>query len=364
MAGGIVTIAVLCVGSFVSEEFEDNNRENRAVSLFGLVFTIFALWVTSKHRKRVNWQTVFVGMLMQYLIALFVLRTTVGYDIFAFIAARAGDLLGFSRQGVAFLTDPKTSLTQNFFFTVIPAIMFFVAIVEVLFYIGFLQWAIRKFASVVNWALAVSGAEAIMAAATPFLGIAEACLLVRPVIPNMTNAEIHQIMTCGFATISGAVLIGYIDLGLDAQALVSSCVMSIPASLAISKLRYPETQETTTGREVMIPESTDKAKNLLHAFAQGCFMGIRVAGSIIAALLCIIASVGLINALMTWWGYYLNINNPTPLTLQLVFSYIFYPVSFLLGIPRNGDLYKVAQIIAEKVVVVSIPEPRYSFRLS
>lgn len=357
LAGAAVTVAAILVGAFVSEESDDNTRENRAVSLFGLAVFIFVLWITSKDRKRINWRTVIAGMLAQYIIGLFVLRTGVGYDIFRFIAERAVDLLGFAQDGVRFLTDDDTTKLPWFFIGVIPAIIFFISLVQVLYYIGFIQWFVKKFATFVFWALGVSGAEAVVAAATPFIGQGESAMLVRPFVPHMTKAELHQIMTCGFATISGSVLIGYIGLGLNAQVLVSSCIMSIPASLAISKLRYPETEETLTAGRVVIPDDDEhKAENALHAFADGAWLGIKIAGTIVASLLCIIAFVGLINGLLTWWGRYLNINDP-PLTLQTILGYCLYPVAFLLGIPRDGDLLKVSKLIAEKVITVSSQPP-------
>lgn len=352
LAGAIGAIAVILVGTFVTEESEDNTRANRAVSLFGMVVILFVFWLTSRHRSRINWQTVIVGMLAQYIIGLFVLRTGVGYSIFKFVADRAGDLLGFARQGVAFLTTPAISQQTYFFFSVIPAIIFFISLVQVLYHIGFLQWFIRKFATFVFWFLGASGAEAVVAAATPFIGQGESAMLVRPFVPHMTNAELHQIMTCGFATISGSVLVAYIGLGLNKEALVSSCIMSIPASLAISKLRYPETEETLTAGKVVIPDDEEnKAENALHAFANGAWLGIKIGGTIIASLLCIIAFVGLINGLMGWWGSYIRIDNPQ-LSLQLILGYILYPVTFLLGVPRN-ELLTVSKVIAEKIIIVS-----------
>ncbi|TDZ49785.1 Solute carrier family 28 member 3 [Colletotrichum trifolii] len=350
-AGAAVTLAVMLVGSFVSEESADNTRENRAVSIFGLVVILFCFWLTSSDRRRINWRPVIGGMLSQYIIALFVLRTGVGYDIFKFIADRAGDLLGFANEGTAFLTADSVIDLHWFISGVIPPIIFFVAIVQVLYYIGFLQWFIGKFATFVFWALRVSGAEAVVAAATPFIGQGESAMLVRPFVAHMTKAEIHQIMTCGFATISGSTLVAYINLGLNAQAMVSSCVMSIPASIAISKLRYPEKEETLTAGKVVIPDDDEHdAKNAIHAFANGAWLGIKIAGTIVASILCILAFIGLVDGLLSWWGRYLNINDPEPLTLNLIIGYIFYPVAFLLGVPRNGDLLKVARLIAMKVV--------------
>lgn len=121
--GALVAIAAILVGAMASDETADNTRGNRAISLLGLAVILFVFWGTSRHRSRVNWRTVIVGMLAQYIVGLFVLRTGVGYDIFKFIADRAGDLLGFARDGVAFITNPDVANLGMFFFGVIPAII-------------------------------------------------------------------------------------------------------------------------------------------------------------------------------------------------------------------------------------------------
>lgn len=123
IGGAFIAIAAILVGAFASEETQDNTRANRAVSLFGLAVILFTFWATSRHRRNINWRTVIVGMLAQYIIGLFVLRTGVGYDIFSFIAARAGNLLGFAKDGVAFITSEDTANLGMFFFGVIPAII-------------------------------------------------------------------------------------------------------------------------------------------------------------------------------------------------------------------------------------------------
>ena len=199
----------------------------------------------------------------------------------------------------------------------------------------------------------VSGAEAVVAAASPFIGQGESAMLIKPFVAHLTKAELHQVMTSGFATIAGSVLVAYIGLGLNPQALVSSCVMSIPASLAISKLRYPEEEETLTAGRVVIPDDDEhRSANSLHAFANGAWLGLKIAGMIVATLLCILALLGLVDALLTWWGHYLNIPE---LTIELIVGYICYPVAFLLGVPRNGDLYLVGRLIGTKLIAVGFP---------
>jgi CNT family concentrative nucleoside transporter len=140
-----------------------------------------------------------MGMLVQFIIALFVLRTGVGYDIFSFISTLARELLGFAKDGVLFLTDESVLELGWFLTNVIPAIIFFVSFVQMLYYWGIIQWFIGKFAVFFFWSMRVSGAEAVVAAATPFIGQGESAMLIKPFVPYLTKAEIHQIMSCGFA---------------------------------------------------------------------------------------------------------------------------------------------------------------------
>jgi CNT family concentrative nucleoside transporter len=362
--GALVCVSVILIGSFASPESADNTRENRAVSLFGLLVFIVVLYLTSRNRKKIIWHTVIVGMLVQFIIALFVLRSGAGYDIFNFISLLARKLLGFASDGVSFLTAEDflkmTTPLQpaNWFLVgVIPAIIFFVSVVQLLYYTNILQWFIAKFAVFFFWCMRVSGAEAVVAAASPFIGQGESAMLIRPFIAHLTMAELHQVMCSGFATIAGSVLIAYITMGVNPQALVSSCVMSIPASLACSKLRWPEEEESLTAGRVVIPDNEEhRAANALHAFANGAWLGLKIAAMIGSTLLCIISLIGLINGLLTWWGHYLSINNPE-LTLELILGYICYPIAFLLGVSRNGDLLKVGQLIGLKLVSVCLAPP-------
>ena len=354
----LVTIVVILIGAFASPESYENTRADRAVSLFGLVVFLFILWLSSRNRKKIVWHTVIVGMLVQFIIALFVLRTKAGYDIFNFISTLVRELLGFAEQGVDFLIETGWAEKHSSWFlvSVIPAILFFVSLVQLLYYTSVLQWAIRKFATFFFWCMRVSGAEAVVAAASPFIGQGESAMLIKPFVPFLTMAEVHQIMCSGFATIAGSVLIAYLGMGVNPQALVSSCVMSIPSALAASKLRWPEEEETLTAGRVVVPEDDEhKPANALHAFANGAWLGLKIAGMIVANLLCIISLIGLINGLLTWGGHYLNINNP-PLTVELIVGYICYPIAFLLGVSRNSDLLKVGKLIGTKLVMV-IPLP-------
>lgn len=349
LVGALITLALILLGTFVPTETSYSKREDRAVSFFGVVVAIFCLWLSSNNRNKIQWNSVIGGILMQFIVALFVLRTKCGFDVFNFISTLARELLGFAKDGVAFLTNAEVSQYGMFFFTVLPAVAFFVAFVHILYYFGVVQWAIIKFAHFFFWSLRVLGAEAITAAASPFIGIGESAILIKDFMPYLTKGELHQIMTSGFSTISGAVLVGYIGLGLNPQALVSSCVMSIPASIAVSKLRHPETEVPLTSGKVHFPEkdeNEERPHNVLQAFSEGATLGLRIAGTMLIQCMCIIGLVALINGLLTWFGNYWNINH---FSLEMIGSYILYPVTFLLGTPRD-EIFHVSKLIATKFI--------------
>jgi len=196
----------------------------------------------------------------------------------------------------------------------------------------------------------ISGAEAVVAASSPWIGQGESVCLVRPYADLMTTSELHLSMTSGFSTIAGSVLAAYINLGVPAANLVTSSVMSIPASIAISKMRMPELEEPVTRGNVTVDRGEEKGQNepanALHAFSKGALFGLIVAGQILTNVLTVLALVAAVNGLLTWIGRGFGI---TALTLQLIIGYIFYPVTFFLGVPRH-EILRVSQLFATKVI--------------
>lgn len=348
---GVVLLAVVLLATFVTPQVsEASRREDRAVSFFGYVVMYFGFFLFSRSKRNIRWHTIFCAMLLQFIFALFVLRTKAGYDFFNWIAFLASKLLSFSHAGMAFLFSDEFITSHPFFiFTGIPSIVFFIAFIHIWYYWGILQWLVGKFAVMFFWLLQVSGAEAVVCAATPFVGQGESAILVKPFIKHMTDAEIFQILVSGFATVSGSMFASYIALGLNAQALITSCIMSIPASIASAKLVIPETDTPLTTDKCVIPEDAEAEEvyNVFHAFSNGAWLGLTVALSIITNILCIIALVAMIDAILTWFGQFWGIPE---LTLAQILGYIFYPVSFLLGVSRDGDIYKVAKLLGIKLI--------------
>jgi len=310
----------------------------------------FGFWLTSKHRDRIPWPTVIVGLFLQQAIALFVLKSGAGFSIFKWIATLASDFLNQGLVGAAFFFDDNTAYTLHWFFvSTLGSIIFFIAFVQMMYHLGVMQWVIKNFAWFFFKLMNVSGAEAVVAAASPWVGQGESACLIRPYVDVMTESELHLTMTSGFATIAGSVLAAYIALGVPAQNLVTSSVMSIPASMAISKMRIPELEEPVTRGRVVVDRGEkehNRPANALHAFSKGALFGVIVAGQILANVLTILSLVAACNGLLTWIGRGFGIHQ---LTLQLILGYIMYPIAFFMGVPR-GEILRVSQLLATKLV--------------
>ncbi|KAH9055430.1 Na+ dependent nucleoside transporter C-terminus-domain-containing protein [Lactarius vividus] len=354
-AMGWLSIAALVLGSAFGFKLENvrvlaRNMADRAISVAGLILFQLGFFATSRNRSAIQWRTVIVGLFVQQAIALFVLKSGAGFHLFKWLATLASDFLAQGLVGAAFFFDQDTVDNKHWFFVnVLSTIIFFIACVQMLYYLGVMQWIIKNFAWFFFKTMNVSGAEAVVAAASPFLGQGESACLVRPFVDIMTESEIHLVMTSGFSTIAGSVLSAYISLGVPAQNLITASIMSIPASIAISKLRMPEIEEPVTRGRVIVDRGEDPKDapvNALHAFAKGAVFGLVVAGQILCNVLTLLSLVGTINGLLTWIGRGFGIHH---LTLQLVLRYVFYPVTFLIGVPRS-EILRVSELLATKLV--------------
>ncbi|EKM53892.1 uncharacterized protein PHACADRAFT_257377 [Phanerochaete carnosa HHB-10118-sp] len=322
---------------------------DRAISVLGLFVFQCCFWLTSASRKEIPWPTVIVGLFLQQAIAMFVLKSGAGFSIFKWIAYLAKDFLAQALQGAAFFFSQDIVNMDWFFVNTLASIIFFIAFVQMMYYLGVMQWLIKGFAWFFFKIMNISGAEAVVTAASPFIGQGESACLVKPYVDFMTASELHLTMTSGFSTIAGSVLSAYIGLGVPPQNLVTASMMSIPASIAISKMRMPEQEEPVTrGRVVVDRGDQDKNRpaNALHAFSQGALFGLVVAGQILANVLTVVSLVAAINGLLTWIGQGFGIH---ALTLQLVLRYVFYPVTFFLSVPRD-EILTVSELLATKLV--------------
>ncbi|ORY27586.1 nucleoside transporter [Rhizoclosmatium globosum] len=339
---------------------ETGTIPQRLQSIGGVIVMTAILVAFSRDRKNIPWGTVVVGFWLQFLMALFILKTQLGVDIFYFISQLITTFLGESNAGLEFVLGSTVTnpFKDTFVVSVLPAILFFVAFISIIYYIGGMQYVVEKFAWVMVRLMNTSGAESVVAAASPFVGQGESALLVKPFIEFMTRSELHSAMVSGFSTIAGSVLIAYINYTgnnpTSTSTLLASCLMSVPCSLMVSKIIYPEVEESITKGTVTVPEAEEKDANLLDAASKGAAIGVQLCLLITGSLLAIISLYACANDLVGWAFNMISVSNwidaSQPVSIQLLLSYIFWPIAVCVGIPV-GDARKSAEFMATKVVV-------------
>ncbi|XP_040612034.1 solute carrier family 28 member 3 [Mesocricetus auratus] len=317
--------------------------KQQLVSFGGLIMYIILLFLFSKHPTRVYWRPVFWGIGLQFLLGLLILRTNPGFVAFDWLGKQVQTFLGYTDTGAMFVFGEK--YTDHFFaFKVLPIVVFFSTVMSVLYYVGLMQWVIRK----VGWLMLVtmgsSPIESVVAAGNIFVGQTESPLLVQPYLPHVTRSELHAIMTAGFATIAGSVLGAYISFGVSSTHLLTASVMSAPASLAVAKLFWPETEKPkVTLKNAMKIESGD-SRNLLEAATQGASSSIPLVANIAVNLIAFLALLSFVNSALSWFG---NMFDYPQLSFELLCSYVFMPLSFMMGVDWQ-DSFMVAKLIGYK----------------
>lgn len=289
-----------------------------------------------------------MGILLQFLLGLITLKTDFGSYIFSELSNLVEVFLKHAMVGARFVLGDIVDSYMCFAIVVLPGVIFFAAFVQIVYYLGWMQWIIQKFAWMMVRLMDTSGSESVVAAASPFVGQGESALLVRPFLEYMTISELHTTMASGFATIAGSVLAAFIAMGIDGKSLITACVMSTPCSLALSKMRFPETEQSITKGNITIPKEEEKEVNVLHAAANGAAQGIHLAGLIAASLLAIVSLFHFCEAAFSWFWSWLN--PPVPITIELILSYVFFPFAAMLGVPF-ADCLSVGRLLGLKITV-------------
>jgi CNT family concentrative nucleoside transporter len=327
------------------------------ISLVGIVTIVGLAVALSTERKAIRWRTVAVGLGFQFLLAVFILKTEQGKQLFRTLGHGVTSLLEFSKQGAGFLFGPLAGSEQFpfvFAFQVLPTIIFMASIISVLYYMGVIQKIVQGLAWFMSKTMGTSGAESLSSAACVFVGQVEGPLMVRPYIPEMTKSELMALMTGGMATIAGGVMAAYIGmLGADwAPHLLAASLMGAPAGLVMAKLIVPETEESKTlGGVSLHVEKTESS--VIEAAAKGASDGMHLGFAVAAMLIAFISLVAMVNA-----G--LGLANAgvmkaitfgmvsQPLSLELVLGTLFAPLAFLMGVPWAESM-QVGNYIGQKL---------------
>jgi len=326
----------------------------RLTSLVGVLVLLGVAWLACPKdaRRHIKLRTVGGGLLLLLLMAVLVLKTPLS-RLFSLANGAVERLLGFTREGSRFVFG-GLSVDQDrfgflFAFQVLPTILFFSALMSVLYHLGVMPWIVERGGRLLSRALRVSGAESFSTVADVFVGQTEAPMEVRPYLSKMTLSELHACMVAGFATTAGGVLAAYSamlsrDVPGIAGHLIAASVMSAPASLVVSKLMLPERDTPETTGELRTAAERESA-NLLDAVTRGTIDGVRLAVNVAAMLIVFLTFTALFDAVLSWGGGLFGVE----LSLSRLLSWFFWPLSFLLGVPAS-DVGKVATLLGQKTV--------------
>ncbi|KFN50796.1 NupC/NupG family nucleoside CNT transporter [Arenimonas composti] len=331
--------------------------------LFGLAVLVGIAWVFSNNKAAVNWRLVGIGVSLQIAFAALVLLVPGGKDVFQALGDGFVRILEFVNAGSQFIFGSLMNTeTYGFIFAfqVLPTIIFFAALMGVLYHLGVMQWIVRWMAWGITKLMPVSGAETTSVCASVFIGQTEAPLTVRPYIARMTESELITMMIGGMAHIAGGVLAAYVGMlgagdpvqgAFYAKHLLAASIMAAPATLVIAKILIPETgNPLTRGTVKMEVEKT--TSNVIDAAAAGAADGLRLALNIGAMLLAFIALIAMINAPLTWLGEVSGLSAwlGKPTDLANLFGYLLAPIAWVIGVPWQ-DANVVGSLIGQKVVI-------------
>ena len=331
--------------------------------LFGLAVLIGIVWLFSNNRRAVDWKLVSTGVILQIAFAALVLLVPGGRQVFDWLSHGFVAILGFVNEGSNFIFGSLMDIeTYGFIFAfqVLPTIIFFSALMGVLYHLGVMQAVVRAMAWAITKVMRVSGAETTSVCASVFIGQTEAPLTVRPYIGKMTQSELLTMMIGGMAHIAGGVLAAYVGMlgGGDpeqqaffAKHLLAASIMAAPATLVIAKILVPETGEPLTRGTVKM-EVEKTTANVIDAAASGAGDGLRLALNIGAMLLAFIALIALVDAPLKWFGEVTGIASwlGQPTSLATLLGYLLAPIAWVIGIPWQ-DAIVVGSLIGQKVVI-------------
>ena len=314
--------------------------------LIGIFLLPLIAWLLSTNRSAVNWRTVGGAFGLQVAVGAAALYLPPGRAILEWIAAAASQILDYSLEGIEFVFGSlaSDSLGYIFAFRVLPVIVFFSALIAVLYYLRVMTWIVRVFGGLLQRALRASRPESMSAAANVVVGLVDAPLVVRPFIPTMTRSELFAVMVGGLATVAGSVMAGYAAAGIEFKYLIAASFMAAPGGLMMAKLMVPETEEP---RNDIADVDEGHPVNIFDAAANGAMLGLRIAAAVGAMLIAIIGLIALLNGIIGWAGGFFGAPD---LTFQQLIGWLFMPVAWITGVPW-AEAAQAGSFIGQKIVL-------------
>jgi CNT family concentrative nucleoside transporter len=319
------------------------------MSLVGVV-TIFVIAVAgSANRKAINLRTIGIAFALQTAIAALVLYVPAGGRILDKVVRGVQFVINQGKHGIEFVfgTQVESSLGFTIAFNVLPVIVFFAALMSVLYYLGIMQRVVGTFGGWLHKLLGTSHAESVSAVSNIFVGHTDAPLVVRPYLKNMTQSELFAVMTGGCATIAGAVMMGYAQMGVELKYLITASFMAAPGGLMMAKILMPETEPRGEAPKLEEVGEEEQPVNIFEAIGNGAMIGMNVALGVGAMLVAFVGLIYLINGLLGLFGGLIGLED---LTVQWALGMLFAPLAFLLGVPL-GEAVQAGSLIGQKLVI-------------
>lgn len=326
--------------------------------LIGLVVLVGIAWVLSENKKQIHWPTIAIGILLQWVLAIILLRFPIVHTLFLWFNHMVVALQEATGEGTRFVfgylgggplpfQETKPGGAFVLAFQALPLILVISALSSLLYYWRILPWIVGLLSKGLKKSLGVGGVLALGATMNIFVGMVEAPLLIRPYLSKMTRSELFSLMSCGMATIAGTMMILYASLlgSVIPNAIghiLTASIISAPAALIISLLMIPETKTATDGSHIPPSEATSS----MDAVTRGTTEGISLMIQVVAMLVVLVALVSLVNQLL---GLLPDVNGQ-PLALQRILGFFLAPLAWVMGIPWS-EAPAAGTLLATKTVL-------------
>ena len=339
---------------------------SRLLTGIGGMLLILAIAVLlSSNRRAIRPRVVGAAFALQVAIAVIVLYVPAGRRALAGLAEAVASLLGYSRVGVDFLFGrlAQDPLGQNFALQALPTIIFFAALISILYYLGIMPLVVRWIGGALQRITGVSKVESLCAAANIFVGQSESPLVIRPYLAGLTPPQLFAVMVSGMAGVAGTILAAYAAMGIRIDYLIAASFMAAPGGLVMAKIMMPDeprrADDPSAEPPVSIAAGIDEAErpaNIIMAASQGAQTGVKLAVAVGAMVLAFVALVALANGLLSGVGHWFGVEG---LTFQRIVGLVFAPVMYMINVPANeigvaGGLFGEKLVLNEFVAFISL----------
>jgi CNT family concentrative nucleoside transporter len=317
--------------------------------LIGVGVILLLAFALSTNKRAVNPRIVIAALAFQAALAALVLYWPAGRVALSAMSAGVQAVIDFSRAGIAMVFGPlATEVGFSFAINVLPIIIFFSALMSVLYYLGVMQRVVDWVGGLLKLLIGAGRVESLTAAANIFVGQTEAPLVVRPYLAHITRPQLFAIMVSGMASVAGSVLAAYAQMGISIDYLLAASFMSAPGGLLMAKIIMPDGKADEAGVAAHAVDGADEApSNLIMAAAKGAQDGMIMAVSIAAMLIAFVSLIALVNGMLSGLGDLAGVED---LTLQRVLGFVFAPVMWLLDIPWS-EAQTAGGIFGEKLIL-------------